>query len=734
MIELFLKITNMSISASWLVVAVLVLRLLMKKAPKWVSVLLWGIVAIRLVCPISIESAISLIPSAETIPMDIEMDETPAIYSEVNAVNNVNNPVIHSFAQNPVDSANTLQMWIQLVSILWIAGMAILLIYTIISYLRLYRKVDTAVIYKNNIFQSENVVSPFVLGIIKPRIYLPFHINEQSLENIIVHEQTHIRRKDHWWKPLGFLILTIHWFNPLMWIAYVLLCRDIELACDEKVIKELGCEQRADYTQALVDYSVNRRMIAACPIAFGEVGVKERVKSVMNYKKPAFWIIVVAVISCAVVAVCFLTNPKTSIDEKPETINDKDSQSTTVENIEKENIEKEAVPTNPPQDSDKEVKGKTYLYEKEGFMGDFQITLYDDGTFTYYEGAASSYLGVGKWSQKDNVITLNDDETNGYDFVNHFKVDGDNLIFTKKDSSNFMYVKVADGECFKLTEEKLKSDNADEITLDNAISTAILSHYAYQKYNGLVHVESHVILANECKSGTPLKDEDNHAEEITVYLLVLQETYNTYGGELESVGGSYIPTAITFSISESGEYIMKEYWEPRDGSFYVNDIRVKFPGDSADDAINSQKYVDELDKQNIEKVKEYMKSNGTVDSRIEELIDIIQSSPATSSNPGDYIAAHENEYQELLSYGEYTLRYCFSKFLSGGETGLNGHIMRIAIDDIAPNAKLEINAENGQKYFDEWKAAAIRVGSQHEMEWIQKNEPAIYLLLQMIDE
>ena len=199
MIELFLKITNMSISASWLVVAVLVLRLLMKKAPKWVSVLLWGIVAIRLVCPISIESAISLIPSAETIPMDIELDETPAIYSEVNAVNNVNNPVIHSFAQNSVDSANTFQMWIQLVSILWIAGMAILLIYTIISYLRLYRKVDTAVIYKNNIFQSENVVSPFVLGIIKPRIYLPFHINEQSLENIIVHEQTHIRRRDHWW-------------------------------------------------------------------------------------------------------------------------------------------------------------------------------------------------------------------------------------------------------------------------------------------------------------------------------------------------------------------------------------------------------------------------------------------------------------------------------------------------------------------------------------------------------
>ena len=183
-------------------------------------------------------------------------------------------------------------------------------LYTAISYWRLRRKVDTAVRYEDNIFQSENVGSPFVLGIIKPKIYLPFKMDEQDMEHVVAHEQAHIRRKDHWWKPLGFLLLTIHWFNPLMWLAYVLLCRDIELACDEKVIKELGNEQRADYTQALVACSVNRRMIAACPLAFGEVGVKERVKSVMNYKKPAFWIIILAVIACVVVVVCFLTNPK----------------------------------------------------------------------------------------------------------------------------------------------------------------------------------------------------------------------------------------------------------------------------------------------------------------------------------------------------------------------------------------------------------------------------------------
>ena len=250
------------------------------------------------------------------------MDTVPSVQTGVPAINNVINPVIgSSLAPAPGASANPLQIWIPILSMIWVAGVAILFVYTAVSYWRLRRKVSEAVILRDNIFQSENVASPFVLGIIKPRIYLPFNMNGQDLEHVVAHEQAHIRRKDHWWKPLGFLLLTIHWFNPLMWLAYVLLCRDIELACDEKVIKELDNEQRADYAQALVVCSVNRRMIAACPLAFGEIGVKDRVKSVMNYKKPEFWIIFLAVIACVIVAVCFLTNPagtaltKWTIDE-----------------------------------------------------------------------------------------------------------------------------------------------------------------------------------------------------------------------------------------------------------------------------------------------------------------------------------------------------------------------------------------------------------------------------------
>ena len=311
MSELFLKIVNMSIAGSILVLVVILLRLVLKKAPKWVNVLLWGVVAVRLICPFSFESAVSLLPGTETISPAIMTDKEPTIQTGVSALDSIINPIIKSsFSPEPGDSANPLQIWIPILCIIWVSGIVILLLYITISYVRLEKKLSEAVILRDNIYQSEQVVAPFVLGFMKPKIYLPYRMEEKNLSYVIAHEQAHIRRKDHWWKLVGFLLLTLHWFNPLMWIAYVLLCRDIELACDEKVIKAMDNENRADYTRALLNCSVNRRSVATCPLAFGEVGVKERVKNVMNYKKPTLWIVIVAILACIVVAVCFLTNPK----------------------------------------------------------------------------------------------------------------------------------------------------------------------------------------------------------------------------------------------------------------------------------------------------------------------------------------------------------------------------------------------------------------------------------------
>lgn len=306
----FITIINMSISASWLILAVLILRLLLKKAPKWLNVLLWSIVAVRLLCPISIESALSLIPSAQTIPVGIELYDAPAIDSGIAAINDILNPILTQTAAPEIGaSVNPLQIVVGVGWNIWIVGVIVLLAYAAFSYLRLRRKVETAILYRDNIFQTEYISSPFVLGIFRPRIYLPFTLDGQDRDHVIAHELSHIRRRDHWWKPLGFLLLSIHWFNPLMWLAYILLCRDIELACDERVIHSLDNNQRADYSQALLTCSIHRGGIAACPLAFGEVGVKERVKSVLHYKKPAFWVIVISIIACVAVGICFLTNP-----------------------------------------------------------------------------------------------------------------------------------------------------------------------------------------------------------------------------------------------------------------------------------------------------------------------------------------------------------------------------------------------------------------------------------------
>ena len=312
--QLFLKILNMSISASYLVLAVIALRFLLKKAPKWVNVLLWGIVAIRLLCPFTLESALSLIPSAQTVSPEIMLDPTPTIDSGIPAVNNALNPILtETFAPDPVASANPLQIWIFLASILWLAGMGLMTLYTIFSYWRLHRRLRTATVLAGNLYQSEHVSSPFILGLLRPKIYLPYHLENPDISYVIAHEQAHILRRDHWWKPLGFSLLTVYWFNPLLWAAYILLCRDIELACDERVIRDLGKQQRADYSQALLNSSIHRRHIVACPLAFGEVGVRERVIRVLRYKKPAFWMILIALILCLVVSICFLTNPKTEL-------------------------------------------------------------------------------------------------------------------------------------------------------------------------------------------------------------------------------------------------------------------------------------------------------------------------------------------------------------------------------------------------------------------------------------
>ena len=316
MAAVFLKLLNLSISASWLVLAVLVLRLISKRTPKWVNVLLWGIVALRLMLPFSVESALSLIPSAETVsPAVVQFDPAPTITSGVNIIDNAVNPSLSEhFAAVPTASVNPLYVWTEIAGWVWLIGLGAMLLYALVSYLRLRRRVSVSLCVRENIYLCDAISSPFILGVVKPHIYLPSTLDEVQRQNVLSHERAHLTRRDHWWKPLGFALLAVYWFNPVLWLAYTLLCRDIELACDERVIRTMDESAVKTYSTVLLACSMPRKAVITCPLAFGEVGVKERVRNALHYKKPAFWVVAASVAVCVVVAVCFLTNPPTDTD------------------------------------------------------------------------------------------------------------------------------------------------------------------------------------------------------------------------------------------------------------------------------------------------------------------------------------------------------------------------------------------------------------------------------------
>lgn len=499
MSALFLTILHMSVCASWLVLAVLLLRLCLRRAPKWFNVLLWGIVAVRLVFPFSVESPLSLLPRTEAIRPAITTVQTQ--------------PAQISSAAAAGGSAAPAQSWLSILAWVWLAGAAALLLYTMVSTLRLRHRVREAVRLRGNIYQSERIDSPFVLGTIRPRIYLPYRMDSRDRQHVIAHEQAHLRRGDHLWKPLGFLLLTIHWFNPVMWLSYVLLCRDIELACDEAVIKELGNEQRADYMQALVTCSANRRTLAACPLAFGEIGIKERVKSVMHYKKPAIWIVLVAIIACVVLAACSLTDPVDSQKDTPSNTTAEAAAETASDSVSDTTPENPAAPT---------------------------------------ENKTDAELPAQSYAQEDAPAAA-------------------------------------------------EPDNAQ---LDAAISAAVFDHYAGDVQEGQIHAESHALLATDSAADA------NGTEKLTAFLLVLQGAYHVDGGTVMQDSGSYIPTAITFQISSTGQYTPEEYWEPSDAS-YSDDIQAKFPTSAAEEALmNDQAYIDELNAACEQKVLEAVNGAG----------------------------------------------------------------------------------------------------------------------------
>ena len=311
MTNLFLTLFNKSIPACFLILAVMLLRLLFKKAPKALFPVLWAFVGLRLALPFLPESRLSVIPSPETLSYEtVRYAAHPTVQTGIYAVNSAVNPTLGKVFETPAGgSVSPLYVLTSVMGAIWVIGVIVMLFYAVFCYFHLKNRLKTAVLFRDNLYQSEAVTSPFVLGLIRPRIYLPFTLAEKDLDAVVAHEKAHIARGDVLWKLLGYLFLCVYWFNPLVWLAYILFCRDIEFACDERVIGQLAAEERAAYSEALLAASMPKARIAACPLAFGEGNVKERIKRVLSYKKPAFWVILITVLACAALAVCFLTDP-----------------------------------------------------------------------------------------------------------------------------------------------------------------------------------------------------------------------------------------------------------------------------------------------------------------------------------------------------------------------------------------------------------------------------------------
>ncbi len=734
--KILLSVLNMSLTASYLIVFIMFLRLPLKRAPKVISYLLWGFVAFRLICPFAFESTFSFMPANIT---SVSHDFVSQQNLQINNGSIGNPAVTRIFFSSSVDaSVNSVPLYIQIGSYIWILGIIAMVIYSIVSFLTIKRHLQSAEYIECNIYETTNLRTPFVLGVFRPRIYIPAGLMKEEKRYIICHEETHIHRFDHIIKPFAFLVLSIHWFNPLVWIAFVLMSNDMELSCDEKVIKVMGEDIKKAYSASLLSFALGKRILNGSPLAFGEGHIKARIKNILDYKTPALWVIVVTIVCFVVLGIGLLSDPKQEVsvlDEQiiPEELQFVRTDSITPTGSQKNEIGGGTQGLSSTEDStsheiihflNEEIRVivslsgddaqlaedviMNYMIKSAAWPGIDLQTLdecyllrvtYSDGTITDYyayllNGNAVMQMGMnGRYSRIDNDLY-------------------ENLVKLVQNSTE--------------TDESLVrpiniTENAERSNLDvyitNAVYTANTMHYN----NGDLASEAHTVLK--------IVENDNM---VTVYVMVLYLEFKYSDNGFSESGGSHMPVAITFEKNDFGGYTLREYWMPQDGSQYTSSIKQKFPSDIYNDALDTQKYIITHIQSCYERAIEYYKCD--VVEEIGGLIETIASSPAHMSNPQAYIQEHKTEYRKLIYYGNHTLRYCFALFEQGGQTGLEGQIMASACRDILGKAEDIVPLANtGQDWYEAFRESAIDLKQQYGDAYLKKNQPGCWLLMQMLD-
>ena len=729
--DLFLEILNMHRTAAVVILVVLAARILLRNAPKKWSYALWSVVGFRLVCPVSFEAAWSLFNLA-TKTADAVRPGGP--YTTVGPITVYPTPEVpmtvysHTLEAASTASASAMDwadLFLAIGTAVWLIGIAVLLVYGIISYVKLKYQMSTAVWLEGNIWQSDRGRSPFILGYVYPTIYIPFGLDPDARRYVLAHERCHLKHWDHWVKALAFLLLAVHWFDPLVWAAFHFMAKDMEMRTDEEVLTSEG--RTKTYSLTLLSFAANRCFPAPSPLAFGESGVKTRIKNALHWKKPKIWMTVLAAVLCvAVVAACSADAPQAKEEaglpeaetEEADVIVVQETAPTCAVSI----YGFDAVPVVSwfPEGHDAKTSSLTTLALP--YQDTYRVVLspewdcgaltVDQAYYTEYETSSTSYR---------NTVTL-EKQADGRFYLD---IPRKNAEYKEFVICSIPY----DGGAlvFRLDFE-VRTAAADP--LEAAIHQAILTQNQDRHAGDYFACESHVVLAHVTSDGLA-SDNSGWSGQDTVYLMALYQKYEITAEGITDQGGSHMPIMLAFDRYADGTYKLVDYWRPMDGNYYESSIKETFPEFIREDAMDTQKYITAQIQDCYAQAVAYAGLDTT--PVIEGLFEEISSSPSAASAPGDYTNYPQEAVRELTYYGNYTLEYIFRQFLNGGETGLKGQLMRCIMDLLIGPETLSLEAETGQAYFDAWKEQVLEHYEAHGAAWMQEQLPKGWLLLQLLD-
>ena len=644
--RLYMGVLDMSKTAAMVIAVVLLVRLLLKKAPKVFSYALWAVVLFRLLCPISFETPVSIVPHLPDTSTGYNLaDESidlagagMAAYQAIGDLLNGGLGVQHIPTTEVTEdgmtryvTADWWSVWILFGKYVWAAGMAVMLLYSAFSYRRIKIQTEIAVPIRDNIWIADDIKSPFVIGFLRPRIYLPGNLGEKEQEYIILHEQHHIRRFDHIFKALAFLALTIHWFNPLAWLAFGLACKDMEMSCDEAVIRKLGGEVRADYSASLLSLATGRRIIAGTPLAFGEGDTKGRIRNLAKWKKPAVWVLILAMVVCLILGVCLLTD---RVNRNGQHIG-----------------------------------------------------------ITFYYGNVTEQMSDG--SNPYVILACNDGTVKTF----YYEAGNEDISNDLPGKNVRIRARLQDITGHLFTSEVMQVHNDSFDTLEDAIQNAILRHHSSVGDESVLTCASFYSYASE--GSTPLGSD--YSDIVTEYGIVYHQNFRLENGVLVEDGGCNVPTVLTFSVTEDGHYSLAEYWEPRDGTFYPEDIRAKYPALVRPD---TQKHLFE---QKIAVLNQAI-IGFQIDSKVvvDYLLTDICDMERWAGSLDDLMLMSELERELLVYYGQDTLDYCFAQFEKGNQTEPKGKIMASVCIEILEMKGESVGSWADEKTGQEWYDSFIR--------------------------